>query len=209
MNRRLVRRRISTLALAFLLSGPAVAAADDLLDRRITLDLKDADLRMVLGLYEEILEVGVKIDPSIGREISITFEDITVRTSLNAICESARCRWELIDGNPATLRFDLDNGELDEPATPPAEAVAHDKRYLLESPVSLELVEADAPVVLDVAAKLIGAKLLLDRNLQGETITVNASGVPLSTILDSTCADLGCRWTLRDGEPPILEVYYP
>ena len=40
MNRRLVRRRISTLALAFLLSGPAVAAADDLLDRRITLDLE-------------------------------------------------------------------------------------------------------------------------------------------------------------------------
>jgi len=209
MKGRLVRLSMSMVALALLLSGPVTAAADDLLDRRITLDLKDADLQMVLGLYEEILEVEVSIDPAIGRTITITFEDITVRTSLNAICESAGCRWELIDGLPAMLRFDTDEESAHEPATSLAEASPHGDCYGLDSPVSLELIDADAPVVLDVAAKLIGARLLMDMKLDGEKITVNANGVPLSTILDRTCADLGCAWTLRDGDPPTLEVYYP
>jgi type II secretory pathway component GspD/PulD (secretin) len=210
---------ILVVTLAFLLGGPRASAANVDLDKRISLNLEDADLRMVFELYKEILGVEADIDPVIDKKISITFDDITVRTSLNAICESAKCRWELVEGDPGVLRVDHDDQAAEQGITERSREESQvevfathapdEADHSLESPVSLELTDADATVVLEVAAKIIGARLLMDKTLEGSTITINASGVPLSTILDTMCADLGCAWNLTDGDPPTLGVHYP
>jgi type II secretory pathway component GspD/PulD (secretin) len=193
----------------FLLGGSITSAADVDLDKRITLDLEGAELQMVFALYQDVLGVEVDIDPTIDQTISISFDDITVRTSLNAICESAKCRWELIEGDPDLLRFDCDDHEEESQADAFATHAPDAKEYKIDSPVSLQLVDADATTVLEVAAKLMGARLLMDRKLEHSTITVNATAVPLSTVLDTMCEDLDCAWKLVDGDPPTLEVYYP
>jgi type II secretory pathway component GspD/PulD (secretin) len=200
---------IAAVALAFLLGGSIAPAAEDDLDKRITLELKGAELEKVLMLYQDVLGVEVEIDPPVDRTISIAFDDITVRTSLNAICESAKCQWELIEGDPGLLRFECEYQEKKPHADIFATHAPGETEYAIDSPVSLQLTDADATKVLEVAAKIMGAKLLMDRKLEHSTITINADGVPLSTVLDTVCEDLDCAWKLADGDPPTLEVYYP
>lgn len=200
---------IAAVVLAFLPGGSITPAAEADLDKRITLELKGAELEKVLMLYQDVLGVEVEIDPPVDRPISIAFDDITVRTSLNAICESAKCRWELIEGDPGLLRFECDGRGREPQADVFATHAPGETEYVIDSPVSLELVDADATKVLEVAAKIMGAKLLMDRKLAHSTITINADGVPLSTVLDTVCEDLDCAWKLVDGDPPTLEVYYP
>jgi len=212
-------RKLLQLALALVVSSTLTAAGGEDLDKRITLDLKDAAVREVFRLYAEILDVELDLDPSIDGSTSITFENVTVRTSLNAVCESVGCAWELTDGDPGRLkvvRDDSQDGLLEIRGTEEdyrGRIVANrgpgDARRYLESPVSLELQDADAATVLKLAAKIIGARLLLDRRLAGETITVDASGVPFSEVLDEICTELGCDWELTDGDPPTLAVHFP
>ena len=209
-----MRRKVRSLAipavvLALLAGGSTTPAGEDGLDKRITLDLEGAELQKVFELYQDVLGVEVDIDPAIDRTISIAFDDITVRTSLNAICESAKCRWELIEGNPGLLRFECDELEKESQADFFKTNAPGPTEYVIDSPVSLQLTDADATTVLEVAAKIMGAKLLMDRKLEHSTITINADGVPLSTVLDTMCDDLDCAWKLTDGDPPTLEVYYP
>jgi type II secretory pathway component GspD/PulD (secretin) len=206
-----MKREVRSLAIpaavfTLLLSGSIAWAVEVDLDKRITLDLEKAELQKVLALYQDVLGVEVDIDPSIDRTISISFDDITVRTSLNAICESAKCRWELIDGDPPLLRFDRDDQGEEPQADMPAMHEPEARQYVIDSPVSLQLTDADATKVLEVAAKIMGAKLLMDRKLAHSTVTINADAVPLSTVLDTVCEKLDCAWKLVDGDPPALEV---
>jgi type II secretory pathway component GspD/PulD (secretin) len=219
MNRNAIDRKLLQIVLGLALCVTLTVAGGGNLDERITLDLEDAPLREVFGTYGEILDVELDIDPSIDGDISITFENVTVRTSLNAICESAGCRWELHEGDPPRLevvRFDsqdsrLETGRNGEGARGRMIAARGpgDTRGYLESPVSLELQDADAATVLKLAAKVIGARLLLDRRLAGETISINATGVPLSEVLDEICVELGCDWKLTEGDSPVLAVDVP
>ena len=219
MRRRISSSRPALIALAILLSGTVTTTADSELSERITLDLKDVSLQEVFCVYEEFLRVELVIDPALDQSITASFDNITVRTSLNVICESAGCRWEFLDGEPRLLRIDRDDqapGELT--ATPAAEArkfsidVADStdpRGYTLESYVALELNDADATSVLRVVAKVIGSRLLMDRKLGGERVTVHVKAVPLSTLLDTICLELGCEWKLTGDEPSTLEVYLP
>jgi type II secretory pathway component GspD/PulD (secretin) len=218
MKRKVCSPIIAAVALASVLTAPTAAAFDDVMDKRISLNLKDAQLQKIFDMYKGILDVELEIDPTLDEKVTIAFEKITVRTSLNAICESAGCLWELIDGAPGLLRVTRDElarhrspqpGEGEMKMKVFASHAPEKAGYNIDSDVSLRLTDADATTVLDVAAEVIGASLLMDRRLAGETVTINASAVPLSSVLDTMCAELGCAWKLTDGDPPMLEVYYP
>jgi type II secretory pathway component GspD/PulD (secretin) len=206
--------------LAMLLSGFAAAAAESDLDKRITLKLENAPVQKIFDIYRQILEVELDLDPTIDGDITISFENITVRTSLNAACESAGCRWELLAGDPGLLRVDRDDqaaGRDEKPRSGPRlqhlggdnATLELSSGELLERPVSLELQKADATSVLKLTAEVIGAKLLVDKSLEGETVSVNVSGMALSTVLDTLCTQLRCVWNLTEGDPPVLEVDQP
>jgi len=178
---------------------PAVAV-DDLLDKRISLDLKDASVRNVFQLYQEILGVELEIDPTLDAKVSITFENITVRTSLNAVSESVGCHWELPDGDPPVLRVTCDQEAYGEEAEPRTGV------YALESPVTLDLKDADVHEVFGAVAHLLNSRLLIDVALAEESITIHHEEQPISDFLDDVCGDIGCEWSFASGEKPLLSV---
>lgn len=202
--------RVPVLLLVSLLSGSLLLAGPSL-DERITLDLEDAPLQEIFDLYSEILNVELQIDPALEGTISITFDNITVKTSLNAVCESAGCKWKWTDGDPGLLKVERDHGDRDTVKVRRVAAMhaPEDGGYGIDSPVSLQLTDADATKVFEIAAKVIEAKLLMDRELAGEKVTIHATEVPLSGVLDTICTDLGCTWQLGEGDPPTLEVHCP
>ena len=74
MRRNEVSPAIPVILLALLLGGSITPAAEDDLDKRITLDLKEAELQKVFALYGDILGMEVEFDPALDRTISITFD---------------------------------------------------------------------------------------------------------------------------------------
>jgi len=187
-------------AAVFVLSTVTVAG-DDLLDKRISLDLKDASVLNVFQLYQEILGVELEIDPTFDGKVSITFENITVRTSLNAVSESAGCRWELPNGDPPVLRVTCESS-----AAHGDEAELRTGLYALESPVTLDLKDADVHEVFGAVAHLLDSRLLIDVALAEESITIRHEEQPISDFLDDVCGEIGCEWTFDSGQEPLLSV---
>jgi type II secretory pathway component GspD/PulD (secretin) len=179
----------------------SAVAVDDLLDKRISLDLKDASVQNVFQLYQEILGVELEIDPTLDGKVSITFENITVRTSLTAVSESAGCRWELSDGDPPVLRVTCDHE-----AAHGDGAVPRTGLYALESPVTLDLEDADVHEVFGAVAHLLNSRLLIDVALGEESISIRHEERPISDFLDDVCGEIGCEWTFAPGEDPLLSV---
>ncbi len=107
-------------AMALLWPGGApLGAMDDVKakidNERVSLDLKETSLITVFEVYQKLLGVEVRIRCDMERRVTIVFENITVRSSLNAICESAGLRWSLEASEPPVLRIDC---ESQPPASP-------------------------------------------------------------------------------------------
>lgn len=177
------------------LNAPTSLAQEDILDKRISLNLKDASTQQLFPLFATLL--GARLDLHFADEgkISLVFDEITARTSLNALCESAGCGWELLAGDPPTLRFFSLQRVLAEKRT-----LAEDKR------ITLDVRAAAAPQVLRLAAKLLGTEVSVDPALAGETITMKLVERTVAEVLDAVCQQLGCRWSLVEGNPARLSV---
>jgi type II secretory pathway component GspD/PulD (secretin) len=218
MRRQAGKFLIPAIILALSLCVPATAG-ESALDARVTLDLDNAELHEVFDIYKELLKVELDIDPTIDGRITVSFDNITVRTSLNVICESAGCRWELLGDELRVFRVDRDDApeklrKISLSGKEPGGDVfkthkSDENGYSLDSPVSLKLSNADATTLLELTAEVIGAKLLVNRDLKDRTISINAEKVPLSTVLNTMCSEVGCVWKLTEGNPPTLEVDLP
>lgn len=106
-------RRVASIGIvllcAFVSSGlrPAAGAqpapAQDLLDRRITLELGDATLRLALGTLSATYDVPIGVEYSVThsdqRTINLDFKDGTIKEVLDSIVKQEPLyRWELVDG---------------------------------------------------------------------------------------------------------------
>lgn len=183
------------------------------LNERISLDFKDASLQEVFGLFRDILGSDVEIDPDWDERISIKFNNITIRTALNALCESGGCQWELVEGKPPVLRITTDGmQEIDPDDEPTLERIDKEKELepidILDRSVNLDLVDARAPVVLQLIARTLGAELDLDESLTDEKISIVSPDESLRAVLEQICNDLDCEWKLlaADELRPMLLV---
>ncbi len=214
------------LVLAFPLSMQVVAQSEDLLARlateRVSLNLKEASADDVFGIYKKLL--GVELDMACREEktVTIAFEEITLRTSLNAICESAGLVWEIIDGEPVVLRVECgeklpDSAYDDKYAHQSAGAAAgpnvmatHGGKSGEGDPakmvVDLNLHEADLDDVLNMVAKLLDAEVLLDRSLEGRTVTLYEKSASVEELLDAICEEAGAEWNLKEGDQNFLTI---
>ena len=166
-----------------LLTAAAVLADDSRLDDRINLNLRDAAATQVLKSFEQVLSVGVEIDPQISASVSLQLGNVSVRTTLNALCESIGCEWTLKDG---TLRFT---------ATPAAESPASSIAF---QPLNLSLKAAGAADVFRSLAQILEADLLLDPAVNG-TFSIELEQAGLEEILQGICDELGCVTELIVG----------
>jgi type II secretory pathway component GspD/PulD (secretin) len=195
---------------------------------RISLSLKDASVKKVLDLYKDLLGAEVDYQCAEDRKITISFEELKVRTSLSAICESAGLDWTLVPGPPAVLRItcapNAPQGEVKRkvikveerggsPGAGEGQAVAEVRvrktvsdQGQTDVAVTINLKKADLADSMKMAARLLDAKLVMDAALAGQTVTLQMNEVPIREFLDAACKQAGATWQLKLGDPPTLEV---
>jgi len=191
----MLRSLPAAVLLAATLVVPALAE-EDLLDKPISLNLEDASVEQLYPLFATILEAQLELDEADNdRSVSLVFDGITVRTSLNAFCESAGCVWELTDTPTRTLRFSSRARAVER-----TRAMAEDRR------ITVDVEDADAPRVFELAARLLGAQAAVDPVLKERKVTMRMEEEPISTVLDELCLRLSCDWSLVAGTPARLRI---
>jgi type II secretory pathway component GspD/PulD (secretin) len=227
MKRHAINRLILSAIAVLLLNGVLLAGVDEIKNKidneRISLDLKNKPLTKVLQVYATLLGVEVHIQScEKQRPVTITFDNITMRTSLNAICESAGLQWNLEQTNPPVLNIECQNQSkaISEQILRPAKSVIPQDPvgdYIAglnprqESAERLRLVQvslkkADLHTVLSVVAKLLHAHLAMDAGLQGETVTLTRGSVTISQFMDAVCDQVHAKWKLSENNPSLLTV---
>ena len=212
-----IKRFVAIGAVALLGASMAVrAAADKSVKhevRRISLRLQKADVSRVLPQFAHMMDARLDLQCARKADVTIDFSNLTVKTALSAICESAGLEWTLVTIPERVLRVTC----APEPPAPPqgAEKFAEMKvkKDVQKGPggkttthVTLELKNANVEDVMKMAAQLTEAKLLLDTSLAGKTVTCSVKDQPLPVMLDTICGKIGAKWVLEPGTPPVLKV---
>lgn len=182
--------RIVTLSCLALL--PAAAWAEEDLGAKIALKVEKADPQDVLKTFGQIMSIPVEIDPAIQQPVSIRVEQVTVRTALNAVCESVGCDWRVEGGK---LKVTALPKAAAEPATPPS----------LEKPIDIKITDANLREVLATVAQILSYDLALDPAIKGK-ITLSIENQGLRSVLDTICSQAACRWRVIEGSRTVLEV---
>jgi hypothetical protein len=217
------RTLIPAVCLILCLPYCAWAADSARLEKKITLNLKEASVKDLFRVYEDLL--GVKLDFACAEDKKITFafENITVKTSLDALCESAGLQWRILEGDPPTLRIDCGSGSTASPLAPVAEpkpggaALEQAGKIKVYEPegakgehppykIDVFLEDADLEKVLGMIAKLMNAKPLVDHSIGGRKISINLKRASLEEVLDAACRQAKAQWHLREGEERLLIV---
>jgi hypothetical protein len=157
------------------------------------------------------------------RTVTIAFQNLTVRTSLNAICESSGLRWSLEASEPPFLRIECQDMPVESLKPMTRMARAADKRIegankvavlkpekepvdRLEIVLSIDLESAPLDRVLDMAARLLDARLVLDASLRGETVTLSLDKVTVRRFLDAVAAQARAEWGISKDAPRTLTI---
>ena len=91
-------RALPALLLSVLLVAPAAPAfAQDALAKKVTIDVNAASPGSVFTAVATASGAGftVTVDPAVTEPVDITVRNVSVKTALNAICESIGCQWTL------------------------------------------------------------------------------------------------------------------
>ena len=221
-------KKLVISAIVILLFNGVLHAGVDLLrkkidNQRISLDLKNKPLIKVLQIYSTLLGVEIHVQScDRQRPVTLTFDGITVRTSLNAISESSGLQWSIEPSDPPVLSFECQNPS----ATRAKEILRPMKKSGEPDPVGLmiaglnpeqvsaerlklidvSLKNADLKTVLGVAAKLLHAELAMDKKLQEEKVTLVRGSLSLSQFMDVVCKQVHAKWELRENEQRMLIV---
>ena len=189
------RSCIAVLLVLSCLAPPAGAQPNDNpLETRISLNLKAAPSQQLFDLFGVVMGVEVEVDYAGEPPVTLAFDRITARTALNAFCESIDCAWELVLTDPPTLRFTEFPGTSLDRTLPD-----------LNRAMSLELVDASAEEVFELAARVLGVELDLGFFMRDRRLSIHREG-PLSQVLDGLCEQARCTWELAAGGRPVLRV---
>ncbi len=75
----------------------------------------------------------------------------------------------------------------------------------VDFPISIDLKEADAQVVLSSFHDITGLVGTVDPGIDGK-VTIKVEKVSWSAALDALCEPLGCAWRLESGHPRTLDI---
>ncbi|HTQ78735.1 MAG TPA: hypothetical protein VMM92_01980, partial [Thermoanaerobaculia bacterium] len=108
-----MKNNVPLLAAALLFAAHAALAepdaaapsrpADNPLEGRIKIELRQADPAQVFQSFGKLAGLQVVVDPAIHRKLSIGLDNVRLKTALDAACDSLDCRWELQEGHPGRL----------------------------------------------------------------------------------------------------------
>ena len=189
--------------LGFVSADPIGASSADDLDERLDIELIGASAEDVFKSMAQILgDLELDLDPEVAdRDVTISVRQVSIRTTLTAICESISCRWYLGTGGAGRLGV-VDAGERAELD------LSHEAQ--LQERVSLELKGAGFVDVAKAMGNILEVPIHVDEPLTEQSVSISLHETRLEVILDRLCSMAGCRWELVEGEDsaPIL-VFYP
>jgi type II secretory pathway component GspD/PulD (secretin) len=182
------------LVLAWLPTAGALAA-DNPLDARVNIALRDATPDDTFRSFAKLLNAEAEVAPSVKGKVTVELRNVRVRTLLDAVCESIACRWELQPGTPPKLQVLPAPAGKATPAAPTA----------VDEPIDLRVTNADGRDVLKTFGELLSAQAEVDPGISG-TVTLDLVNAPCGQALDKVCQVLGCDWLLLEGPPRLLRV---
>jgi hypothetical protein len=93
----MIRACVVALPLLLLATPAAPALAQDALAKRVTIDVNAATPVSVFTAVATAsgAHFTVTVDPAVTDPVDITVRNVSVKTALNAICESIGCQWTL------------------------------------------------------------------------------------------------------------------
>ncbi len=95
--------RVLILAAAFGLALPASGSAQINLDGRVTISFTAVPPSMLFGFLAKMGRFEVSLDPVLQKSVTITLQDVKLRTVLDASCDSIGCTWS-VDGNKLVVQ---------------------------------------------------------------------------------------------------------
>lgn len=147
---------------------------------RLTLRLKDRDLREVVASIRKKANANIIIDPTIEATVTIDLQDVPWRNALTLVAEQARCIVTEAEGgvlkveNPPKTTFSFENTDIQK--------------------------------VVDTIAKISGANIAVAPEVKG-TITVRLKNIPWRDALESVVKTLG--YVVVEEKRGILRVVPP
>lgn len=182
--------RGGVFVLALLGAASAVMSGEvEGLDKRMSLNLAGAPARQVFESFGSILGLEVRLSSGVKGDVVIRVRNVTVKTTLDALCESLGCTWQAI---PEALIVSagerIPDGEMrDKPVTVRFDDVPsyHGFRWF---------------------AEMGGWRL---DYLCGEPISLELDAVTLWQAMDEACTAAGCAWEVDESAaPPVLRVRF-
>jgi hypothetical protein len=101
-----MNRLLCAVLLPLLIVAPAApASAQDALTKKVTLDVNAAAPASVFKAVASASGASftVTVDPAVTEPVDISVRNVSVKTALNAICESIGCQWTL-SGNVLVVK---------------------------------------------------------------------------------------------------------
>lgn len=144
---------------------------------RLTLKLKDRDLRDVVSSIRRKANVNIIMDPSIEEVVTIDLQDVHWRQALDLVAEQANCVVSEVAGGVLKIE------------KPPRVYFAFEN--------------TDIQKVIDTIAKISGANIVVAPEVKG-SITVRLKNIPWRDALDASVKTLG--FVVVEEERGILRV---
>jgi type II secretory pathway component GspD/PulD (secretin) len=177
---------VGVCALAGLLGAGVVFAAGNPLDERVSLNLEKASTKDTFAALSQMVGADVvQVDPGVTGTVTVTLQNVRVRTLLDAVCESIGCRWDLQD-----KKLRVTSASADKPAPVFREA--------LDSPIDLKVSNADSRELLKTFGQIMGIEVSLDSAITGK-VSLELKATPVRQALDAACFAVGCDWEVVDG----------
>ncbi len=188
-----MKRTMLAAIAAFMIAGVASASPDEL-DKRVSLDLRNATAEEAFKSLARVAGVQISAE-GVSGNVTLELEKVRVRTILTAICDSIGCRWDLQAGK---LRITpLAEGERPASQGRPSGPV-------LDAPIDLKVTDASVRDLLGTVGEIMSAKAVIDPGIEGK-VSLELDNAPLRDVLDIICRTSKCTWSY-DEDRGILSV---
>lgn len=144
---------------------------------RLTMRLKDRDLRDVVANIQRKANVNIIMDPAIEATVTVDLQDVPWRQALELVAEQAEC--VVVEASSNVLKVEK----------PPR--------------ITFAFENADIQKVIDTIAKISGANIVVSPDVQGN-ITLRLKNIPWRDTLDAAVKTLG--FVVVEEERGILRV---
>ena len=186
----------AVLALTTLIAATAtaLAQADTNLNVRISLDFENARAADVMKAIASAASMSLEMTDEMP-PVTITVTNVRVRTALDAVCETAGCKWVVTEGTPPVLKVGRTR------VSPKLE---------IKSNVSVHLKPALFEQAFRTLASYLSVEIVIEGKLPVKSVTLQVKEGTTSTLLDALCKAAQCTWRIDpEGKRLVISAKEP